>query len=150
MINLFENLDVESTDFLRSQLFANLKIPSVVINDDGFLPIEVDSPFKFYCGFGDENTPLYFNRLKVPEFHRIVATASKGEVYDLYEKRAEISENIKWSSCAIQPHRIRSLRSVYGNSYFQTASHTRPDAENIPTYADYSADKDFSQAEETV
>ena len=36
MINLFENLDVESTDFLRSQLFANLKIPSVVINDDGF------------------------------------------------------------------------------------------------------------------
>ena len=90
MINLFENLDVESTDFLRSQLFANLKIPSVVINDDGFLPIEVDSPFKFYCGFGDENTPLYFNRLKVPEFHRIVATASKGEVYDLYEKRADI------------------------------------------------------------
>lgn len=90
MINLFENLDVESTDFLRSQLFANLKIPSVVINDDGFLPIEVDSPFKFYCGFGDENTPLYFDRLKVPEFHRIVATASKGEVYDLYEKRADI------------------------------------------------------------
>ncbi len=90
MINLFENLDVESTDFLRSQLFANLKIPSVVINDDGFLPVEVDSPFKFYCGFGDENTPLYFNRLKVPEFHRIVATASKGEVYDLYEKRADI------------------------------------------------------------
>lgn len=77
MINLFENLDVESTDFLRSQLFANIKIPSVVINDDGFLPIEVDSPFKFYCGFGVENTPLYFNRLKVPKFHRIVATASK-------------------------------------------------------------------------
>lgn len=86
MINLFESLDVESTDFLRSQLFANIKIPSVVINDDGFLPIEVDSPFKFYCGFGDENTPLYFNRLKVPEFHRIVATASKGEVYDLQQK----------------------------------------------------------------
>lgn len=90
MINLFESLDVESTDFLRSQLFANIKIPSVVINDDGFLPVEVDSPFKFYCDFGNEDTPLYFNRLKVPEFHRIVATASKGEVYDLQQKRADI------------------------------------------------------------
>lgn len=43
MINLFENLDVASTDFLRSQLFAGLNIPSVVIHDDGFLPKEVDS-----------------------------------------------------------------------------------------------------------
>ena len=47
MINLFENLDVASTDFLRSQLFAGLNIPSVVIHDDGFLPKEVDSPIKF-------------------------------------------------------------------------------------------------------
>lgn len=90
MINLVETLNVDTTDFLRSQFFADLKIPSVVINDDGFLPTEVDSPFKYYCNFGDENTPLYFNRLKVPEFHRIIATAEKGEVYDIDKKRADI------------------------------------------------------------
>lgn len=90
MINLFENLDVESADFLRSQLFANLKIPSVVIHDNGFLPKEVDSPVKFYCKFSDKNSPLYFDELKVPAFYRIVATAQSGQVYDLHQKRADI------------------------------------------------------------
>ena len=68
MINLFENLDVASTDFLRSQLFAGLNIPSVVIHDDGFLPKEVDSPIKFYCKVTDKNTPLYFDKVKIPKF----------------------------------------------------------------------------------
>lgn len=90
MINLFEKLDVESADFLRSQLFAGLKIPSVVIHDDGFLPKEVDSPVKFYCKVSEKNTPLYFDRLKVPEFYRIVATAQAGQVYDLHQKKADI------------------------------------------------------------
>lgn len=90
MINLFERLDVASTDFLRSQLFADLKIPTVVIHDDGFLPKEVDSPVKFYCKFTKKNTPLYFDQLKVPEFYRIVATAQSGEVYDLDQKKADI------------------------------------------------------------
>ncbi|WP_297816254.1 accessory Sec system glycosylation chaperone GtfB [uncultured Lactobacillus sp.] len=90
MINLFENLDVESADFLRSQLFANMKIPSVVIHDNGFLPKEVDSPVKFYCKVTDKNSPLYFDRLTVPKFYRITATAQNAQVYDLHQKRADI------------------------------------------------------------
>lgn len=90
MINLFENLDVASTDFLRSQLFAGLNIPSVVIHDDGFLPKEVDSPIKFYCKVTDKNTPLYFDKVKIPKFYRIVATAQKGEIFDLHQKKADI------------------------------------------------------------
>lgn len=90
MINLFENLDVASTDFLRSQLFAGLNIPSVVIHDDGFLPKEVDSPIKFYCKVTDQNTPLYFDKVKIPKFYRIVATAQKGEIFDLHQKKADI------------------------------------------------------------
>ena len=90
MINLFETMNIESIDLLRSQLFANLKIPSVVIDDDGFLPEEVDSPVKYYGNFTNENNPLYFDQVEIPKFYRILATATKGEIYDLHQKRADI------------------------------------------------------------
>lgn len=90
MINLFENFDVDSLDFLRSQVIAGIEIPSVAIHDDGFLPDEVDSPIKYYCYFKKKGTPLYFDKLPLPKFWRIEATAQKGEVFDLDQKRAEI------------------------------------------------------------
>ena len=91
MINLFETMNIEAIDLVRSQLFANIKIPSVMINDNGFLPAEIDSPVKFYGKFtGEEDNPLYFDQLKIPKFYRILATASKGEIYDLHQKRADI------------------------------------------------------------
>lgn len=90
MINLIENFNTDSADFLRSQLLAGFKIPSVVINDNGFLPKEVDSPIKYYCQFTNDDSPLYFDKLPVPNFWRITANARTGEVYDLDQKRAEI------------------------------------------------------------
>ena len=46
MINLIERLDVPSTDFIRSQKIVGMKIPTEVINDDGILPSELDTPIK--------------------------------------------------------------------------------------------------------
>lgn len=91
MINLFENFNTDSADFLRSQIIAGFKIRTVVINDDGFLPKEVDSPVKYYCQFTDQNKPLYFDRVPLPKFWRIDANANGGDVYDLDQKRAEIN-----------------------------------------------------------
>lgn len=91
MINLFENFDTDSIDFLRSQKIAGFKIPSVVINDDGFLPNEVDSPIKYYCHFSQQKMPLYFDQLPLPRFWRIEATSRSANVFDLDRKRAEIN-----------------------------------------------------------
>lgn len=90
MINLIERLDVPSLDFIRSQNFAEIKIPTVVIHDDGFLPNEIDSPVKFYCGFNDEGEPLYFDRLPIPKYWRLKATSLKADIYDMDYKRAEV------------------------------------------------------------
>ena len=70
MINLFEYFDKDSEDFLRSELYAKIKIPSVAIHDNGFLPEEVDSPIKFYCGFRKEGHPLYFDKVPLPKYWR--------------------------------------------------------------------------------
>ena len=93
MINLFEYFDKDSEDFLRSELYAKIKIPSVAIHDNGFLPEEVDSPIKFYCGFRKEGHPLYFDKVPLPKYWRIDATSQKADVYDLDRKRAEIAYN---------------------------------------------------------
>lgn len=90
MINLFEHFDTVSADLLRSQYIAKLKIPTVAMYDDGFLPKEVDSPIQYFCKFSNNHQPLYFDKLPLPKYWRIMSTASKGEVFDLAQKRADI------------------------------------------------------------
>lgn len=90
MINLFDTYDKDTADFLRSQNVAGFNIPTVVINDNGFLPEDVDSPVKYYCGVNSQKTPLYFDKIPVPKFWRITATNSSAEIFDVDRKRAEI------------------------------------------------------------
>ena len=93
MINLFENFNADSVDLLRTELYAKINIPSVAIHDNGFLPEEIDSPIKFYCGFRKEGRPLYFDKVPLPKYWRIEATGQNANVYDLNHKRAEIIYN---------------------------------------------------------
>lgn len=90
MINLFEHFDKSSEDFLRSQYMAGFRIPAVAIYDDGFLPIEVDSPFQYYCHFSKKVRPVYFDKLPIPPYWRIMSSSTKGELYDLANKRADV------------------------------------------------------------
>ncbi len=66
MLNLFDNFDQASFDFLRSQRTAQIKIPTVVINDDGFLPPEVESPIKYWGNYNVNKKPLYFDHFFLP------------------------------------------------------------------------------------
>jgi accessory Sec system glycosyltransferase GtfB len=90
MINLFEHYDQASADLLRSQVIAKLKIPSVAMFDNGFLPQEVDSPIQHYCDFNRNQQPLYFDKLPLPRYWKIKSKANSGEVYDLNQKRADL------------------------------------------------------------
>ena len=90
MINLFDNYDDASRDFLISQRIAKINIPTVVINDDGFLPDYVDSPLKYFCQLQSNHRPLYFDQVKVPKYWRITGDANGGAVFDLKAKRANI------------------------------------------------------------
>ena len=69
MLNLFDDWQRGSIDLVRSQKIAGIKVPTVVINDDGFLPAEVDSPIKQYRKQTGE--PLYFDQVQVPRFWQI-------------------------------------------------------------------------------
>lgn len=104
MINLFETFNVESRDLLLSEKIAGFNIPSVVIDDDGFLPDDVESAIKYFCRLKSNHRPLYFDQVKIPHYWRIQADANGGQIYDLKDKKA----NIVFS----RPDNTRTVREV--------------------------------------
>ena len=91
MINLFENYNQDSWDLHYSLILSGYQNTTIAINDNGFLPDDVTSPFLFFTGFVNATgKPLHFNEIPVPKFWEIKATNSSGEIFDLNKKRATI------------------------------------------------------------
>lgn len=90
MINLFEKFDRASADLLASQRAAEIKIPTIVMNDEGFLPADVDSPARTF-GHYDEGRPgLYFDHLSVPRYWRVVGDQYAAGIYHQSQKKANV------------------------------------------------------------
>ncbi|MCD5439823.1 accessory Sec system glycosylation chaperone GtfB [Lactobacillus delbrueckii] len=93
MINLFFNYNQKSQDLERSLKQAGYQHPSVVIQDNGFLPEGVESPLRYFLRLaGSEfiGRPRYFNEIDLPKFWEIKADSQGGEVLDHGQKRANI------------------------------------------------------------
>lgn len=93
VINLFFDYNQKSQDLERSLKLAGYQHPSVVIQDNGFLPEGVESPLKYFLGLAGSNfkgRPRYFNEIDLPKFWEIKADSQGGEVLDHGQKRADI------------------------------------------------------------
>lgn len=91
MILLFDYFNTASQDLHYSLKVAGLQGPTVVINDDGFLPEGVTSAYSYYCQMETgHKKPLYFNQVKVPPFWEITGTNGEGEIWEYSQKRAKI------------------------------------------------------------
>ncbi|KXT76152.1 accessory Sec system glycosylation chaperone GtfB [Streptococcus sp. DD12] len=92
MINLFDTYDQNSWDLHYSLLMAGYQNTTVALNDDGFLPEDVTSPYQFFTGFDQETEgrPLYFNEVPVPDFWEIAGNNNQAEILDYDQKRGEI------------------------------------------------------------
>lgn len=65
--------------------------PTIVLEDDGFLPEDVFSPYQFFGGFGKEQgQPLYFNQLSLPDFWEIRGTNHHAEIYNMHRQMGYI------------------------------------------------------------
>lgn len=93
MINLFFNYNQKSQDLERSLKQTGYQHPSVVIQDNGFLPDGVESPIRYFlrlAGSEFAGRPRYFNEIDLPKFWEIKADSQGGEVLDHGQKRANI------------------------------------------------------------
>ena len=91
MINLFDTYNQASWDLHYSLIMSGYQNPTIAINDDGFLPEDVTSPYLYFTGFADmPANPLYFNQIRVPEYWEISGNNSHAAVHDYDQKRAHI------------------------------------------------------------
>lgn len=105
MINIFDSYTQASWDLHYSLLKAGYRHPTIVLNDDGFLPEDVTSPYLFFSEFIEETgKPLYFNQVPVPDFWEISGTNANGEIHDYNQKRGHIHYT--------SPAHLRHVKSV--------------------------------------
>ncbi|KRM95062.1 glycosyl transferase [Liquorilactobacillus aquaticus DSM 21051] len=81
-------------DLYKSLIAAGYTHPTVVLEDDGWLPVEIESPYSFFLNdrttTEDTRKPLFFNQVCVPKFWEIKGDNNSAAVFDYDRKAAEI------------------------------------------------------------
>ncbi|HEL2383838.1 TPA: accessory Sec system glycosylation chaperone GtfB [Streptococcus suis] len=91
MIHIFDTYHQASWDLHFSLLCSGYNNPTIVLEDDGFLPDDVTSPYRFFTNYDAvQGKPLYYNQVKTPAFWEIRGDNSQAEIYDFATKRAQI------------------------------------------------------------
>lgn len=94
MIVVFDKYTDNTRKLLETMQSAALDVKVVVLNDDGFLPRGILSPYAYYT-YGKEEEileekDLFFDFIEVPEFWEIRAVGLYGGIYDMGCKKADI------------------------------------------------------------
>lgn len=130
MINLIDHYNQASWDLHYSLVRSGYNNPTIAINDDGFLPDDVTSPYLYYTGFADSTgQPIYFNQVPVPDFWEIRGDNSQGEIFDYETKRGHIHyadpkhkrlvKAVDWYDRQGR-HRVTDRYNKFGYRYAQT------------------------------
>lgn len=91
MIRLYDWYNEATVDLDQSLEQADISSPILVINETGFLPKGVLSPYAYFSEMASsDGKPLYFNQLPHPDFWEISGNNHQAEVMDYDKKRAII------------------------------------------------------------
>lgn len=96
MINLFENYKEREKDLEHSLTESGQTHLTIVLNDDGFLPVHVVSPIGFFTRWDmykktSHDKPKFFNNLVLPDYWEIRASGRDANIFEGYKKRGHIS-----------------------------------------------------------
>lgn len=92
MINIFDNYHFNSQLLHRSLKLAGYQHLTICLEDDGFLPDDVTSPYQFFAQnpINQSDKPLFFNEVEVPTYWEVTGTNDMGEIKNLGEVRGRI------------------------------------------------------------
>ncbi|MBL3715490.1 accessory Sec system glycosylation chaperone GtfB [Lactococcus garvieae] len=91
MIRIYDWLNQEALDLHYSLQAAGIMGETIVLNDEGNLPEDITSPYRYFCNAtSDTGKALYFNQLTVPEGWQITGNNTEGEVWSYGVKKATI------------------------------------------------------------
>lgn len=93
MFNLFDKYLEKEQDLHKSLEKSGYKHPTIVLNDDGYLPETVLSPIRFFIQPSFKNkkqVPKFFNEIEVPYYWEIKGDGQHAEIFEGYKKKGEI------------------------------------------------------------
>ena len=91
MIHLYDKVDSKTIVLNQSFLNAGINSTTVVIEDNGFLPQDVMSPYKFFSkNTVKEETPCFFNEVPIPDFWEIEGSNQSAVIKDKDKIRGKI------------------------------------------------------------
>lgn len=92
MINLFETFNDVSQKLQHSLYLADYRHPTIVMDDNGFLPDDVISPYKFFANYKQfkDDTPTFFNEVSIPPLWEIAGNQNIAEIIDNGKVRGRI------------------------------------------------------------
>ena len=92
MINLFETFNDASQKLQQSLYLADYRHPTIVMDDNGFLPDDVISPYKFFANYKQfkDDTPTFFNEVNIPPLWEIAGNQNIAEIIDNGKVRGRI------------------------------------------------------------
>lgn len=107
MINLFESFDKQTIVLYNSFKFSGMNRKTIVIEEDGFLPEGVLTPYEFFANNENLSTnPLFFNQVKIPKYWMIEGNNNNAVIKDtgyikgriIYKKnyKYRIVERVEW------------------------------------------------------
>lgn len=102
MINLYDKLNSQTLQLHQSFLNANINPKTVVVDDDGFLPSDVLSPYKFFSrNTIEKERPLFFNEVPVPRFWEIEGSNQSAVIKDRDKIRGKIVYQKEYGNRAV-------------------------------------------------
>lgn len=95
MINLFENYGYNESLLVDSLYQSGYYNQTIVLTDDGYLPVFVNSPIGFFTGMDlskglPGSQPKFFNELEVPSYWEIIGDLNSASIFDGYKKKGQI------------------------------------------------------------
>lgn len=93
MINLFEHYNQKTEQLHQTLKLAGHDNETIVIHDDGFLPDEVHSPYKFFATYKVENSSAkakFFNDVEIPQYWEIEGNNDHALILDMGVIRGKI------------------------------------------------------------
>lgn len=92
MINLFETFNEQTRVLYETLKQVSMTETTIVIDDDGFLPKGVTSPYQFFAEneYLSTDKPLFYNEVVVPELWEIDGNNNEAFIKDMGRVRAHI------------------------------------------------------------
>ncbi len=92
MINLFEQFDLNTKKLYESLKLAGHNHFTIVTDDDGFLPDDINTPYKFFADYyaSNSNNSMFFNEVSIPRYWEIEGNNETAWIKDMGVKRGQI------------------------------------------------------------